>query len=197
MCCVGWLPQCASRSCAALHIRRRAQRQRHRGTPQAAAVHGLLQPPDPGRGRPDQHRRRRRRARATQKICRAAFDEILVMFKEDVAVTRPDIIEVAMPVGLYTSCEVSAPCGFCSAGGYYRAARRPRYVPRSRSHAGRSRMVHARLRRVSIPQQCKAQPSIHQRASSSRWKSRRKFRGPRRNGRATSLCGSIIKRSAH
>ena len=44
----------------------------------------------------------------------AAFDEVLVMFKEDVAVTRPDIIEVAMPVGLYTSCEVSAPCGLCS-----------------------------------------------------------------------------------
>jgi predicted transcriptional regulator len=27
------------------------------------------------------------------------------------------VIEVAMPVGLYTSCEVSAPCGLCSAEG--------------------------------------------------------------------------------
>ena len=55
--------------------------------------------------------------KGNQKICRAAFDEVLVMFKEDVAATRPDIIEVAMPVGLYTSCEVSAPCGLCSTEG--------------------------------------------------------------------------------
>ena len=34
-----------------------------------------------------------------------------------VAATRPDVIEVAMPVGLYTSCEISAPCGLCSADG--------------------------------------------------------------------------------
>src|SRR3569833_3694322 len=27
------------------------------------------------------------------------------------------MIEVAMPVGLYTSCEVSAPCGLCSTEG--------------------------------------------------------------------------------
>ena len=55
--------------------------------------------------------------KGNQKICRAVFDEVLVMFKEDVAATRPDIIEVAMPVGLYTSCEVSAPCGLCSTEG--------------------------------------------------------------------------------
>ena len=55
--------------------------------------------------------------KGNQKICRAVYDEVLVMFKEDVAATRPDIIEVAMPVGLYTSCEVSAPCGLCSAEG--------------------------------------------------------------------------------
>ncbi|RYE10499.1 MAG: metalloregulator ArsR/SmtB family transcription factor [Hyphomicrobiales bacterium] len=55
--------------------------------------------------------------KGNQKICRAVYDEVLVMFKEDVATTRPDIIEVAMPVGLYTSCEVSAPCGLCSTEG--------------------------------------------------------------------------------
>jgi predicted transcriptional regulator len=55
--------------------------------------------------------------KGNQKICRAVYDEVLVMFKEDVAATRPDIIEVAMPVGLYTSCEVSAPCGLCSTDG--------------------------------------------------------------------------------
>ncbi|HZY50526.1 MAG TPA: metalloregulator ArsR/SmtB family transcription factor [Devosia sp.] len=52
-----------------------------------------------------------------QKICRAVYDEVLVMFKEDATTVRTDIIEVAMPVGLYTSCEVSAPCGLCSAEG--------------------------------------------------------------------------------
>jgi len=55
--------------------------------------------------------------KGNQKICYAVYDEVLVMFKEDVAATRPDTIEVAMPVGLYTSCEVSAPCGLCSSEG--------------------------------------------------------------------------------
>jgi predicted transcriptional regulator len=55
--------------------------------------------------------------KGNQKICRAIYDEGLVMFKEDVAATKPDMIEVAMPVGLYTSCEVSAPCGLCSTDG--------------------------------------------------------------------------------
>src|SRR5688572_24802015 len=55
--------------------------------------------------------------KGNQKICRAVYDEVLVMFKEDAAATRNDIIEVAMPVGLYTSCEVSAPRGLCSTDG--------------------------------------------------------------------------------
>lgn len=55
--------------------------------------------------------------KGNQKICRAIYDEVLVMFKEDVAATRPDVIEVAMPVGLYTSYEVSSPCGLCSTEG--------------------------------------------------------------------------------
>jgi predicted transcriptional regulator len=55
--------------------------------------------------------------KGNQKICRAVYDEVLVMFKEDVAATRPDIIEVAMPVGLYTSYEVFGPCGLCSTDG--------------------------------------------------------------------------------
>ncbi len=55
--------------------------------------------------------------KGNQKICHVVYDEVLVMFKEGLAATRPDIIEVAMPVGLYTSCEISAPCGLCSADG--------------------------------------------------------------------------------
>lgn len=55
--------------------------------------------------------------KGNQKICHSMFDEILVMFKEDINVNRDNTIEVAMPLGLYTSCEVSAPCGICSVEG--------------------------------------------------------------------------------
>ena len=52
-----------------------------------------------------------------QKICSARFDEIIVRF-EGVEQKRDDhMVEVAMPLGLYTSCEVSAPCGLCSTEG--------------------------------------------------------------------------------
>jgi len=52
-----------------------------------------------------------------QKVCFAAFDEVLVTFHDDFARAQADAIEVAMPIGLYTSCEVSAPCGLCSSEG--------------------------------------------------------------------------------
>ena len=55
--------------------------------------------------------------KGNQKICHSTFDEVLVMFKEDVAPLRANVIEVSMPLGLYTSCEVSAPCGLCSRDG--------------------------------------------------------------------------------
>jgi predicted transcriptional regulator len=42
---------------------------------------------------------------------------VLVMFKEDIKPLKSNAIEVAMPLGLYTSCEVSAPCGLCSTEG--------------------------------------------------------------------------------
>lgn len=54
--------------------------------------------------------------KGNQKICHSTFDEVLVMFKEDIE-PRSNVIEVAMPLGLYTSCEVSAPCGLCSVEG--------------------------------------------------------------------------------
>src|SRR3569623_659868 len=41
--------------------------------------------------------------KGNQKICRAIYDEVQVMFKEDVAATKPDLIEVAMPLGLCSS----------------------------------------------------------------------------------------------
>ena len=58
-----------------------------------------------------------RARKGNQKLCHTLFDEVLVMFKEDPAPVNSDTVEVAMPLGLYTSCEVSAPCGLCSTEG--------------------------------------------------------------------------------
>jgi predicted transcriptional regulator len=55
--------------------------------------------------------------KGNQKICHSTFDEIMVMFKDGTSRLRDNTIEVAMPLGLYTSCEVSAPCGLCSGEG--------------------------------------------------------------------------------
>jgi predicted transcriptional regulator len=55
--------------------------------------------------------------KGNQKLCFSAFDEVLVMFREDVAAISANTIEVAMPIGLYTSCDVTAPCGLCSPKG--------------------------------------------------------------------------------
>ena len=55
--------------------------------------------------------------KGNQKICHSLFDEVLVMFKEDIRPLKSNAIEVAMPLGLYTSCEVTAPCGLCSTEG--------------------------------------------------------------------------------
>jgi predicted transcriptional regulator len=59
----------------------------------------------------------RKGRKGNQKLCFTAFDEVLVMIRDDPAGTHADVIEVAMPIGLYTSCEVSAPCGLCSPQG--------------------------------------------------------------------------------
>ncbi len=58
-----------------------------------------------------------RARKGNQKICHTLFDELLVMFKDDPKPNAAHVIEVAMPLGLYTSCEVSAPCGLCSTAG--------------------------------------------------------------------------------
>src|ERR1700733_13417520 len=55
--------------------------------------------------------------KGNQKLCFSAFDEVLVMLRDDVSGVNANAIEVAMPIGLYTSCEVSAPCGLCSTKG--------------------------------------------------------------------------------
>lgn len=55
--------------------------------------------------------------KGSQKICYPVISELLIAFKDRSAAQEPDLIEVAMPLGLYTRCEVSAPCGLCSKDG--------------------------------------------------------------------------------
>ena len=55
--------------------------------------------------------------KGSQKICRSAFTEILIAFRDDIAERRDDTIEVSMPLGLYTRFEVTSPCGLCSKEG--------------------------------------------------------------------------------
>ena len=58
----------------------------------------------------------RKARKGSQKICKSVFSEILVAFN-DVHDDQNDHVEVAMPIGLYTQCEITAPCGLCSTEG--------------------------------------------------------------------------------
>jgi predicted transcriptional regulator len=51
-----------------------------------------------------------------QKVCTARYKEFIITFPAP-AVPENNKIEVEMPVGLYTACEISAPCGLCSRDG--------------------------------------------------------------------------------
>ncbi len=55
--------------------------------------------------------------KGSQKICRSTFSELLIAFKEASPGSGNGTIDVEMPLGLYTRCEVSAPCGLCSRDG--------------------------------------------------------------------------------
>lgn len=52
-----------------------------------------------------------------QKICSARYDEILLRFNGETRRRDSSLVEVAMPLGLFTNAEVSAPCGLCSTEG--------------------------------------------------------------------------------
>jgi predicted transcriptional regulator len=56
-------------------------------------------------------------SKGQQKICSVRFDEIVIRLDGSPVRREPDIVEVAMPIGLYTGCEVRAPCGLCSTEG--------------------------------------------------------------------------------
>jgi predicted transcriptional regulator len=53
-------------------------------------------------------------SKGQQKVCSIRYDEIIIRFDDQDALKRKDHVEVSMPIGLYTSCDVSAPCGLCS-----------------------------------------------------------------------------------
>lgn len=54
--------------------------------------------------------------KGSQKVCHAVHEEIVLSFARP-AKTGHEVIEVAMPVGLYSGYEVVAPCGMCSRDG--------------------------------------------------------------------------------
>jgi predicted transcriptional regulator len=49
-----------------------------------------------------------------QKVCASRYKELLVTFSPPSLPRENNTIEVEMPVGLFTSYDVSAPCGLCS-----------------------------------------------------------------------------------
>jgi predicted transcriptional regulator len=55
--------------------------------------------------------------KGNQKICRAMYEELVIRFVDEKRQVGDDLIEVEMPVGLFTSYEVSAPCGLCAPEG--------------------------------------------------------------------------------
>lgn len=53
-------------------------------------------------------------SKGQQKICAARFDEVVVRLDPEETSRERNVIEVEMPLGLYTSYNVAAPCGLCS-----------------------------------------------------------------------------------
>lgn len=59
----------------------------------------------------------RKARKGTQKVCEATCVELIISFKDEVAESDDRTIEVSMPLGLYSQCEVTGPCGICSVEG--------------------------------------------------------------------------------
>jgi predicted transcriptional regulator len=55
--------------------------------------------------------------KGSQKLCSIPYDEVVVTLPGIKKEVEQNIIEVAMPVGLYTDFEVNPPCGLCSTEG--------------------------------------------------------------------------------
>jgi len=54
--------------------------------------------------------------KGNQKLCKAVYNEIMVQFVQPASDTDT-VIEVEMPIGLFTNFHVTAPCGLCSPTG--------------------------------------------------------------------------------
>ncbi|MBR1537561.1 MAG: ArsR family transcriptional regulator [Treponema sp.] len=51
--------------------------------------------------------------KGTQKLCKPSFHEIIIQFGEQQP-AEEDCMEIEMPLGIFTDCKVTAPCGLCS-----------------------------------------------------------------------------------
>lgn len=51
--------------------------------------------------------------KGNQKLCRPSFRELLIQFPEEKN-TEENFIEIEMPIGIFTDCTTTAPCGLCS-----------------------------------------------------------------------------------
>jgi len=58
-----------------------------------------------------------RARKGQQKVCSARYNEIVVRFETSEPKRDSNLVEVSMPLGLFTNAEVSAPCGLCSPNG--------------------------------------------------------------------------------
>ncbi|TPW33300.1 helix-turn-helix domain-containing protein [Martelella alba] len=58
-----------------------------------------------------------RARKGSQKVCSSIYDEVVITFGDPAEERDRQAIEVAMPVGLYTAFDVSAPCGLCTPEG--------------------------------------------------------------------------------
>ncbi len=54
-----------------------------------------------------------RAKKGNQKLCHPAFRELLIQFPEKQNAQK-NYIDIEMPIGIFTDCRVTAPCGLCS-----------------------------------------------------------------------------------
>lgn len=60
----------------------------------------------------------RKGRKGNQKLCHAIYNELVVIFNETLEEAGGrNAIDVSMPLGLYSDCDVTGPCGICSTEG--------------------------------------------------------------------------------
>lgn len=83
------------------------------GMPQSSVSTHLQILEEAGLVRTEVHKARK----GSQKVCFPVYDELILAFRTAEEKTQPNQIEVAMPLGLYTTSQVTGPCGICSTEG--------------------------------------------------------------------------------